>query len=194
MEGSKPYNEPEVLKRLALGKEEAFGLIYERYSPIIYKEALRYLRSQELARDIVQEIFTTVWTKRESFVTVAHFHAYLITMGKNLAYQSMVRLSKEHVARREFSILLAAEESRAPESHEFDMQKLAETLVNQLPQQQKHVFTLAKLRGMSYSAIAQTLNISPNTVKNHIIAANNFIRKSLQHSSIWGYFILAFMA
>lgn len=195
MRRSTPYHEKDILQRLADGDEVAFSLLYDHYSDLLYKEVYRYLRSSELSRDVVQEIFTTVWSKRETFVSVTHFQAYLVTMGKNLAYQSLLKFSKEQIARREFSLSLENEDSElSRESYLTDLQTLVDSTVEQLPQQQKHVFRLAKLSGMSYAAIAKTMNISPNTVKNHIIAANNFIKKRLQHASTWGCFILAFLS
>lgn len=178
------FNESDVLKRLAEGSEEAFGQVYSYYSPIIYAEALRFLRSSELAKDLVQEIFTTVWDRRKTFTEVAYFTAYLLAMSKNLAYQYWLKLSKEDLAKKEMAFMIKSQERVIENDFEGkELEILLERTLELLPRQQKHVFHLAKGQGMSYKAIGKLLNISPNTVKNHVIAANQFIRKRLGYAS-----------
>lgn len=178
------FDESEVLKRLADGSEEAFNQLYNYYSPVIYAEALRFLRSPELAKDLLQELFTVIWDRRSMFTEVACFTAYLVTMSKNLAYQYWVKASKEDLAKKEMASRIQSHERMVDNSVEGkELEMLLERTLEQLPRQQKQVFHLAKAEGMSYKAISELLNISPNTVKNHIIAANQFIRKRLGYAS-----------
>jgi RNA polymerase sigma-70 factor (ECF subfamily) len=178
------FDESDVLKRLAEGNADAFNQVYTYYSPILYSEALRFLRSRELAKDFVQEIFTTVWDKRETFTAVEYLTTYLLTMGKNLAYQHWLKLSKEDLAKKEMGFIIKSQERVVENELEGkELENLLERTLELLPRQQKQVFHLAKGRGLSYKAISELLNISPNTVKNHIIAANQFIRKRLGYAS-----------
>jgi len=178
------FDESEVLNRLADGSEEAFNQIYNYYSPIVYAEALRFLRSSELAKDLVQELFITIWDKRGMFTGVECLTAYLLTMSKNLAYQYWLKISKEHVAKKEMVVRIKSQEQVIENGLEGkELETLLERALEQLPRQQKQVFQLAKTQGMSYKAISELLNISPNTVRNHITAANQFIRKRLGYAS-----------
>lgn len=178
------FDESEVLKRLADGSEEAFNQLYNYYSPVVYAEALRFLRSSELAKDLLQELFTTIWDRREMFTAVECFTAYLLTMSKNLAYQYWLKVSKEDLAKKEMVSMIKSQERVVDNSLEGkELEILLERTLEQLPRQQKQVFHLAKAEGMSYKAISELLNISPNTVKNHLIAANQFIRKRLGYAS-----------
>lgn len=178
------FDESDVLRRLAEGNADAFNQVYTYYSPILYSEALRFLRSREQAKDFVQEIFTTVWDKRETFTEVEYLTTYLLTMGKNLAYQHWLKLSKEDLAKKEMVFIIKSQERVVENELEGkELENLLERTLELLPRQQKQVFHLAKGRGLSYKAISELLNISPNTVKNHIIAANQFIRKRLGYAS-----------
>jgi RNA polymerase sigma-70 factor (ECF subfamily) len=188
------FDESDVLKRLAEGNEDAFNHVYTCYSPMLYSEALRFLRSRELAEDFVQEIFTTVWDKRETFTEVEYLTTYLLTMGKNLAYQYWLRLSKEDLAKKEMAVIIKNQQRVVENELEGkELENLLERTLELLPRQQKQVFHLAKSRGLSYKAISELLNISPNTVKNHIIAANQFIRKRLGYASSMILLCVAFV-
>jgi RNA polymerase sigma-70 factor (family 1) len=185
------YHENEVLALLAQGSEAAFRQLYDRHWPAIYKVAYRYLQSADLAEDIVQEIFSKLWQKRTEFTEVQHLHVYLVTMTRNMAYKHLKKLATEAVANYEF----AKKETPAINAGEVAVldkqyEALLEQAVDLLPPQRKHIFKLAKVEGLSHEAIAEQLQISPNTVKNQMVAALQFIRHRLQHH-ISGVMLLA---
>lgn len=78
--------------------------------------------------------------------------------------------------------MVTAENSTENAIHGKELEVLLEKTVKMLPRQQREVFNLAKGKGMSYTEIAKKLDISPNTVKNHMISANRFIRNVIDHS------------
>src|SRR5690606_41229207 len=76
----------DTLQRLSKGDEDAFRLIYVRYLKVVYHTAFRYLHREELAQDIVQEVFYTLWSKRERFTQVRSLESYLIWMTHHQVY------------------------------------------------------------------------------------------------------------
>jgi RNA polymerase sigma-70 factor (ECF subfamily) len=174
------YGESDVLKELTQGNESAFKQIYDRYWFNIYKTVRRYTKSTELAEDIVQEIFTTLWNHREGFQQVSNLEYYLITMAKNLTYRTLRKIAAEEIFKSNLS-----EENLVDgvaESGVLDEQygQLIQQAVRLLPAQQKQVFQLAKIEGLSHKDIAGQLNISHLTVKTHMAKALRFIRHYLQ--------------
>ena len=191
MSARRSFNQEAVARRLAGGDIAAFNEIYAAYSSIVYKEAYRLLRSSELAKDLVQEVFTLLWDKRASFTKVEHLRAYLITISKNLAYQYLLRLSKEVVAKDDLSFSLNPATNSTEQAVNFnELERLLEQAVDALPDRQRDVYTLASNKGLDNGAIAEHLNISPNTVKNHLMAAKKFIRKILQHAALFIFWML----
>jgi RNA polymerase sigma-70 factor (ECF subfamily) len=187
------YHENEVLALLAQGSEAAFRQLYERHWPGIYKVAYKYLHSTELAEDIVQEIFSKLWQKRTEFTEVQHLQFYLVTMTRNMAYKHLKKLATEAVANKEFALKESPVRNEG-ETAVLDKQyeALLEQAVSLLPPQRKHIFQLAKRDGLSHEAIAERLHISPNTVKNQMVAALQFIRHRLEHH-ITSVLVLAFL-
>ena len=174
------YKESEVLKELAQGSQTAFKQVYDLYWFSIYRTARKYTKSEVLAEDIVQEIFATLWSKRSSFTEVLHLEYYLITMTKNLTYRTLRKMAFEEAAKNK---LTEPENCSADlENQLLDQQydQLVQQAVGLLPTQQKQVFHLAKIEGLSHSDIAAQLNISRLTVKTHMSKALRFIRHYLQ--------------
>src|SRR5688572_22796602 len=95
MSPNHPYRPDEVLRQLTEGNESAFKQIYDRYWLSIYKTVKRYTKSPEVAEDIVQEIFTTLWNNRSNFREVINLEYYLITMAKNLTYKTLRKMAFE---------------------------------------------------------------------------------------------------
>jgi RNA polymerase sigma-70 factor (ECF subfamily) len=175
------YSEKDVLYQLAQGDESAFRIIYDTYWYSIYKTAKRYTKSVATAEDIVQEIFTTLWSNRTKFTEVLHLEYYLITMTKNLTLRTIRKIAHEEVAKNSMTEEFQEIESEV-EDRLLDQQydQLVQQAVRLLPSQQKQVFQLAKEEGLSHKDIAAQLNISHLTVKAHMAKALRFIRHYLQ--------------
>jgi RNA polymerase sigma-70 factor (ECF subfamily) len=112
---------------------------------------------------------------------VANFKAYLFTMARNLIFDNIKKMAEESAANREFVYALTYENGTEKMMLETQYEELLNEAVEQLPPQQKKVFYLAKIDGLSHEAIASHLNLSRLTVKSHMAKALQFIRHRLQH-------------
>ena len=177
---NQPYQPSEVLQQLTEGSESAFKQIYDRYWLGIYKTVKRYTKSPEVAEDIVQEIFTVLWNHRSNFKDVVNLEFYLVTMAKNLTYKTLRKMAFEKVAKSKWSLENLQEENSANDSI-LDQQyaQLVQHAVGLLPSQQKQIFQMAKVEGLSHKDIAAQLKISHLTVKTHMAKALRSIRHYL---------------
>lgn len=78
-----------LLYRLKEGNKDAFNTIYWQYSPKVYNTILYLLNDSALAEDVVQELFLTIWEKRENIQPELNFEAYISTIARNLAYKAI---------------------------------------------------------------------------------------------------------
>ena len=62
-------------------------ILYWRYSPKVYNTVLYLLNDADLAEDVVQELFLTIWEKRGNILPELNFEAYILTIARNLAYK-----------------------------------------------------------------------------------------------------------
>ena len=181
MSANHPYRPSEVLEQLTEGNESAFKQIYDRYWLSIYKTVKRYTKSPEVAEDIVQEIFTTLWNNRSSFKEVINLEYYLITMAKNLTYKTLRKMAFEKTVKNHWSAEdLQAENSANSAILDQQYAQLIQQAVRLLPSQQKQIFHMAKVEGLSHKDIAAQLKISRLTVKTHMAKALRSIRHYLQ--------------
>lgn len=188
------YQEKDVLEKLAQGNESAFKIIYDAYWYSIYKTARRYTKSVELAEDIVQEIFTTLWSNRVKFTGVLHLEYYLITMTKNLTYRTMRKISFEAAVKNTLTAeKLSMENDTEDQMLDQQYAQLVQQAIGLLPTQQKQVFRLSKLEGLSHKDIAAQMNISHLTVKAHMAKALRFIRLYLHpHVDTYVLYVVLF--
>ncbi|MGN6494110.1 MAG: sigma-70 family RNA polymerase sigma factor, partial [Agriterribacter sp.] len=87
---------------------------------------------------------------------------------------------KMAVDARELSNLKSAPQHNSIENYNNEKQTadLLHKALSRLSSQQKLVYTLSREEGLKYDEIAQRLNVSPSTVKNHMIAALRTLRES----------------
>ena len=181
MHTHKPFDEKKVLELLAQGSEYAFTQLFDRYRAWIFSVALRFLKSRELAEEVVQEVFLKVWRRREEMVRILHFEGYLFTMTRNQVFDGIKVIAEETTARREFAHSIQHVNGTDHPLIEKQYEELLQEAVNQLPPQQKQIFRLVKIEGLSHQAIAEQLHISRLTVKTHMAKALQTIRHNLQH-------------
>lgn len=173
-----PYDLHEMLAQISLGNERAFRQLFDTYHHKIYSFAFYLTRSATLAKDITQDIFIKVWMNREQLSAVGHFEAWLKTIVRNHTYNYLHRLATERL------VLKKIEQQRTGTAvdgenewltREYD--RLLAQAIAQLSEQQQKVFLLSRREGMKHEAIARLLGVSVNTVKNHMKAALQSIRR-----------------
>jgi RNA polymerase sigma-70 factor (family 1) len=182
MAGSRNYNEAEALALLAAGDEKGFQQIYDRYALNVARIGYKYLQSAALAEDLVQEVFSAVWVQREQFTRVEYFQRYLFTMCKNIALQHLKKIAKEELLNKTYASLKSQTTENNIDDYLLDQAypALMQKAVEQLPATHKRVFELVTIDGLSHKAIAEQLNLSPQTVSNSMTLAIKSIRSHLK--------------
>lgn len=83
MSDYKTLSEYDLLNLLRLGDSIAHTEIYERYYYLMFVFAYKKLRDEDLAKDVVQELFVNLWEKKENIAALNNFTAYLFTIIRN---------------------------------------------------------------------------------------------------------------
>ncbi len=178
----KHLQEEKILQLLAAGSERAFTQLFDRYRNQVYGTAFRFLKSEALAEEIVQDVFLKVWLKRDEIAQVDRFDAYLFVMTRNMVFDRIKKMANEaviyKVIGRSFSEIDHHTENRLQDRQ---YQQLLQQAVNLLPPRQKQVFQLSRFEGLSQEAIAEKMQLSRLTVKTHMAKALQSIRHYLKH-------------
>ncbi|WP_164735217.1 RNA polymerase sigma-70 factor [Pseudoflavitalea rhizosphaerae] len=180
MELNQTHNDQELFRLIALGDQDAFATLFRTYSNPLYKNALRMLKSEFWAEEIIQVVFTQLWQNRFNLEKVETPAAYLFRMVTNKARDRM----RSHEREMKMQYWLAAqgneETGTGQKADQETLHQLLEKAVNTLSPQRKEVYLLKYQERLSYEEIAQKLGISKNTVRNHMTRALEEIRLFLQ--------------
>lgn len=171
-------NNPSYL--LQEGAEKAFTDLYNEYSSQIFANVLKMVKSQEVAEEIVQDVFATLWQKWTEIKVEKSLAAYLYRMSANKVIDFFRSMQSNRAMKAHFTALAVEHYSHIEEAllyreSEHMLQQAMETLS---PQQQK-VFQLCKTEGRTYKEAAEILGISQHTVKEYLVKANQLIRNYL---------------
>jgi RNA polymerase sigma-70 factor (family 1) len=174
-------DETAALTSLKSGSEKGLTYLFHQYSVKLFAYAFRYLKSKDLADEIVQETFLRVWKGRERIELAQSFDQYLFKIAKNLIVDSFRKLAKEKAFEVELFAQTQLFNNHTEEEVLYEeLKKLTEKAIEQMPKQQRLVFTLSRYGGLSYNQIAEKLDISINTVKVHMLNSLNFLRHHLR--------------
>ena len=140
--------------------------------------ARNFLRDDDLAEDMVQEVFANLWTKGKEMRDDIVLEPYLQTAIKNLCIDYLRKLNiadkyQQHVLSTE-AISYTPEEEEEPER----VVKLREAM-KELPEMQRQVLELSAVEGLKYKEIAERLNIAEGTVHTHVKRAYKVIKTKL---------------
>jgi len=181
----------ELVALLKAGDRGAFAEVYKRYWPLMYNHALRMLKDEDDARDVVQELFTTLWLKSRSIISDTNIAGYLYTATKNkvldLIAQKRVRINYIE----SLALYMEVQSNQILETiTEKEMMLALEKEIQKLPPKMKQIFEMRTKQHLTYREIANELTISDKTVKKQINNAINIIRPKLHYLPGWAAFII----
>ena len=148
------------------GNQLAFATIYDRYHKNMFLLARRYLKSQEMAEDAVQQMFVNLWVNRTNINENLNIRSFLFTALKNHTLNT-IRDERSAIAKN-YEFLMESFQDCYNESEtegSLEITSLIEKAVKTLSPQRRQIFYLKIMEGCSNQEIADKLTISINTVK-----------------------------
>lgn len=174
-------NEKHLLNHLKKGNAAVFKAIFDQYWDKIYAFCLKQTCSTEIAQELTQNIFHSLWERREQLDIKVSLQHYLFRAAK---YQIINNYRNENSRLRALDCFYAefcgADNCTEDHVNYNQLKDTLNTLIDQLPCQCKEVFLLRKDNDMSYRQIAQNLNISVKTVEYHLTNARRHLKTGLK--------------
>lgn len=161
--------------------EESFRLLYLSLAKRLYRLCHYYLRDEEEAREIVQEVFRSLWERRADLRLSGPPEAYLIQSTKNLINRHFRDKSTHQAHLNEAAALRPVSEETTEQMVLFSQlsARIAE-LVGALPGLTAHVFRLSREQGLGNREIAVRLDISEKAVEYHLTKSLAHLRRNLE--------------
>ncbi len=138
---------------------------------------MKYVSDLDDARNLVHDVFITVWEKFDTLPENTNYRSYLYTSVRNRCLNHL-RDTKKHLTLEKVAEHSFAEETRPMEAAELE--KEIELAINSLPEKCRLVFEMNRLEGMKYSEIADKMGISIKTVEAQMSKALSVMREHLK--------------
>ncbi|SDH40749.1 RNA polymerase sigma-70 factor [Chitinophaga filiformis] len=170
-------DDKELVVMLQAGDNDAFTELYNRYKKPLIIHSYKKTGDLEDAKEIVQEVFSTLWSQREQLPPILHVSAYLYTMVRNKVLNYIEHKQVEARYALNFQNFMDEGYNASDiQIREKELQQMIDKEIAALPPKMREVFILSRKEHLSHKEIAERLNISEFTVKNHIKGALKILR------------------
>ena len=164
-----------LIAAIATGDSQALEVLYDRYAPVVYRLALRILKSPEMAEDLVQEVFWRVWRRSGSFERErGRVAQWLFGIAHNLCIDELRRLRSrptpvyEDVDHPIIQQLVDEQMDVPAAAWATEQRRVIAEALHELPQAQRQAIELAYFSGMSHQEIATKLGRPLGTIKTRV--------------------------
>jgi len=153
--------------------------IYENYKDKIYGFILFHIKVSEVAWDLTHDVFVRLYASYSlDEMTNIESMIWTITRNRIVDHHRKVAHSRKY---REHLWTQLHSSNNVMEQIEFrETEALYQEALRNLTPQQSKIYNLARERDLSYKEIGEELDLSPNTVKNHMVGALKSIRNYLK--------------
>lgn len=165
-----------VFAGIKYGDQRAFEQVFRTFYVTLCDYAFMILGDQGEAEDVVQDLFTHLWTNRAEINVQESVKSYLFT---SVRFRALNVLKHKMIERKHGASLTEFIEDLQDSGYsEEEIQRIEQIkeVLQTLPSQCRTVFTMSCLDGKKYKEIAEELGISVNTVKSHVMKAYRDIR------------------
>jgi len=177
---NKSYEELQLLNKISQGNELAFKSLFERYRNQLYTYLFKITKSSQTAEEIVLDVFLKIWHGRQTITQIENFDQFLFRVAHNMAIDFLKSPKRNPLHQQEVWNLMHEPKSEENADNKL-LLKNTEAIIGQAidklsPQRQK-VFYLHHYHDLTNEEIAQKLNLTKNTVRNHLCSSIEFVRK-----------------
>ena len=169
-----------LIKNMVAGDRESFNKIFRRFYAPLVRFCFRFVADEDVAAEIVQDLFVKLWINREKLSINTNFESYLLRAVRNGA---ITYINKER-SHAETNLEVYSESSESVDPSEELQSKNLEAAYREvlaaMPEKRREVFVASRFDGLKYAEIAEKLGISVKTVEAHMCAAIKQLKDGLK--------------
>jgi len=181
-----------LFKRITENDEKAFERLFHIYYANLCRFASGIISDDEIAEEIVQDLFVKIWEKRTQLTVETSINNYLYRAVKN---QCLNFIKHNNIKSEYFQKIQSETEAQIQPDEYFLALELAEKIeqsIQSLPEKRQEIFRLSREEGLKYSEIATKLNISLKTVEAQMGLAIKTLREKLKNNISFPMLFLCF--
>lgn len=184
-----PMYQPLRPQKTCLANEAEFNEIVRDHSSRLIRIVVCLTKNQCTAEDIVQETFLKLWEKRAT-LTSENVGGWLYRVAWNLSLGHIRKEAGRTKLHALWTDLYYQSTGVEEQLAQKENTKVFKKIYDCLPEKQQAVYHLSKIENLSRVEIAQQLNISPHTVKNHLAKAVQFMKEHLGAIAVFSLFFV----
>jgi RNA polymerase sigma-70 factor, ECF subfamily len=188
-----PITDSELMQRVHVNDSKALEALYNRYSPILYTLIKKIVKDEDIAQDVLSDVFVIIWRKIDLFdFNSNNVYTWIISITRNKAIDTIRRarnLSEMEPYSDEYeNNYIIPKLSNTIDPVDLDtamnIKEEVESALDKLTDAQKFVIYLAYYEGLTQQEIAERLKIPVSTVRSKIKIAlvnlkNNLVKGEL---------------
>lgn len=165
------------VEKISGSDQKAFDSLFRSLYPRLVRFSLKYVKNKAVAGDIVQDAFVILWEKREELDPQKSVKGYLYSIVRNRSLNYLRDHSSETVG---LELLNNSQLKTTDNTDQYEEEEqlvdLLKEWIEDLPQRQQEAFELSRFEGLDHDEIAGVMEVSSNTVNNHIVSALKHLR------------------
>lgn len=161
--------------------ETKFKELLDLYFVRLKRFAISFLKEDELAEEVVMDVFLKLWEKRDKLDSIDNLTTYLFVSVRNTCHNFLRQEKKRFTDSLDNAEVELARYEATPEDDLISEEMLEKlnNIVDDLPPKCKMVFKMLREEGLSRKETAKVLGISANTVDNQVAIAIKRIGEGL---------------
>lgn len=164
--------------------KKAFRSFYYTYYKKTFHWATYFVKSEQLAEEVVSEVFIRIWKNRKQLPKVLQLDNYLFIATKRQSLNFINQKNKRFVLSSDIELpQVIGKQDTQPEYlyMQQELETILEKAIERLSPRCRLIFQMVRLDGMKYQQVADLLQISSKTVENQLLKATLILRKSVQN-------------
>ena len=176
--------EAELIRAAAAGDTDAFGRLVDLKRRLVLRAAFRILGNLDDAHDVAQTVFLTLWRSLDRYDHTRRFDTWLYRVTVNAAIDMSRKAGPRGVLQplpdENRGGLFATGPDAERKLNRAELQQVFLRLSAAMPERQRAVFVLRELEGLSTAEVAEALDVTASTVRNHLAQARRVLRDGIR--------------
>ncbi|HEV3224841.1 MAG TPA: RNA polymerase sigma-70 factor [Puia sp.] len=177
-------------------QEERFKILFDRYKKPVHDYIRTITGSHEVAEEITQIVFIRLWKKMGSYDLIENIDYYIFRIARNESMRYFKKAAVETQLSKELQTRMTSGSNNISEYINYkETEALLNKAIASLSPKRKKVYQLSRRQGLRMEEIAAEMQLSYNTVRNHLVEALRQIRKYyLKHFSTVVLLFISFIS
>lgn len=177
-------SDEDLVRRIASGDRLAMKVLFSRHQVRVYRFALRLLRDETLAEEVISDVFLDLWRQADRFEERSAVGTWLLAIARNKAW-SLLRKRRDVGLDDEFAATIE-DDADDPEvvAQKLDKSQAIRTCLSRLSAEHREVVDLVYYHEMSLDEVAAVVGIPENTVKTRLFHARKKLGELLKAAGI----------